>query len=52
MSWYESGELELDESIVCVKRVEMSWYESNLSSNRGDTYRGTKFEFFSNFLDL
>jgi hypothetical protein len=29
--------LELNEGTVCVcvKRVEMSWYESDLSSNRG-----------------
>jgi hypothetical protein len=42
---------------VCVKRVEMSWYESNLSSNcvcvcvGGGIYRvmGTQFEIFRIF---
>jgi hypothetical protein len=33
--------VELDEDIMCVKRVEMSWYDSDLSSNYEGIYRGT-----------
>jgi hypothetical protein len=31
--------LNLDENILCAKRVEMSWYESDLVQIRGSIYR-------------
>jgi hypothetical protein len=46
--------LELNEGTVCVcvKRVEMSWYESDLSSNRGGGRNLNFLEFFLDFLEL
>jgi hypothetical protein len=45
--------LELDENIVCVKRVKMSLYESDLSSNKGGgcIYKvvGAEFDFLGFF---
>jgi hypothetical protein len=44
----------MDEDIVCVKKVKMSWYENDLSSNRGweDIYRVVedKFDFLYFFI--
>jgi hypothetical protein len=39
MMIWSSISLELDEDIVYIKRVKLSWYESDFSSNRGGIYR-------------